>query len=60
MQRVLNCLLCIVEKPSAEKCYMDLKKSYESLGMTEEAELIDLLIQQRFHAEHSDILADGQ
>ena len=49
MNKVIECLLCILETPFSEKVYAELKKVYESLNKKDEAEAIDYLIQRRFH-----------
>lgn len=48
MVELSNLILGIIESPLAEKGYRELKKYYESVGMTNEAEAIADLIEARF------------
>lgn len=45
--------MAIVEKPDAKRGYEGLLSSYESMGMSEEAECVRFLISEKFDANGS-------
>lgn len=49
----METLVEIVEAPSAERAYHDLKKHYVNNEMTEEAQAVDFLIKQKFNVNNS-------
>lgn len=51
----METLIGIMENPNVEKGYQDLKKHYLNNEMTEEAKVIDFLIEQKFNANNSNI-----
>lgn len=50
MIKIISALKRILEKPDAEKLYLDLAKSYKEEGMHSEEESIMFLIEKRFNS----------
>jgi hypothetical protein len=56
----INVFISILENPSAEKGYKDLKKYYNSIGMVHEADSLEYLIQKKFHDPESTSISSKQ
>jgi hypothetical protein len=54
IEQAIKALYCIVERPSASKCYEDLANFYSSIGMHEDSEALKYLISEKFCAHDPD------